>query len=188
MREIWLVRHSQRDTTIQEDQAAPLTLAGQARLPELTAYFQDKAPAAVYSSPYQRAMLTAEAIAAPMGLPVHCVAALRERSIGEWVADFESFARHQWTDPDFRLPQGESLWEVSQRMTKAFAEILTQTSGNLVITGHGTAFAVLLTQLTKGGFGFEDFQKMSEPDVYQLQPSADGDLWRCQRIDHFSFS
>ncbi|PNZ50941.1 hypothetical protein CD138_10660 [Staphylococcus intermedius NCTC 11048] len=92
---------------------------------------------------------------------------LRERVIGEWVDDFDRYAAEQWRDFEFRLPRGESLREVQQRIVQGFQDILSQEKREtIVISGHGTSLAVLFHVLTNGNFTYEQFKQMTMPDVY----------------------
>ncbi|WP_244913365.1 histidine phosphatase family protein [Staphylococcus intermedius] len=92
---------------------------------------------------------------------------MRERVIGEWVDDFDRYAAEQWRDFEFRLPRGESLREVQQRIVQGFQDILSQEKREtIVISGHGTSLAVLFHVLTNGNFTYEQFKQMTMPDVY----------------------
>lgn len=169
---IYFVRHSIRDTSV-HDESAGLSPEGYAQLSRLVAFFKDKAISAIYSSPYERVMETIRPVALDKGLEIQEVADLRERAIGTWVADFEQFAQAQWTDFDYSLPGGESLNTVKTRIWPVFEDLVRQHGQqDLIMAGHGTALAVLFSQLTD--FGYADFCQIQQPDVYAVDSLPDG--------------
>lgn len=166
MRNIYFVRHSIRDTTIQEDQIAPLTFEGHQLAVKLVDLFKEKSIKHIFSSPYLRAIQTIQPIADFYQLDVALVEELHERKVGTWVANFPEFTKKQWQDFDYHLAQGESLNQVLQRILPVYQEILDETTDDIIICGHGTAFAVLFYHLTKGQFTYEEFKEMEMPDVF----------------------
>ncbi|MHC5267807.1 histidine phosphatase family protein [Enterococcus sp. LJL98] len=166
MKHIYFVRHSIRDTSITHEEA-PLTMEGQGFAQNLSGYFIDKEIQHIFSSPFQRTMETIRPTATILGLPIIEKQALRERKTGTWLeTGFSVFAKRQWADFDYKMEQGESLREVSERILPAFKEILTNSAGHSIICGHGTAFSVLFHELTQQRFGYEQFLKLQMPDVY----------------------
>jgi len=86
--------------------------------------------AAIYSSPLERCVETAEAIAEPRGLPVDRVAALEEVGYGGWTG--KSFAqltrtalwnRVQHAPSSVRFPGGETLAEAQIRAVTALEAV-----------------------------------------------------------------
>lgn len=112
---------------------------------------------AVYSSDLQRARLTAEAIAAPLGLAVRSTALLRETMMGDWegLTSDDIIARGDQnllslyrSDPYINRPPGsEPMASVWHRMKSAAEQIRAeQLVGNVVVVGHGGSLRVLLCQ------------------------------------------
>ncbi len=118
---------------------------------------------AIYSSPLQRALSTAQAISAATGLDIHILGELREMNYGGWegrsfmeVRHEDADVYHRWiADPDAPCPRGESHNEVRRRMERAF-EIIRATNGSnngekaakrVVVVTHGTAIRVAATAL-----------------------------------------
>lgn len=112
--------------------------------------------AAIYSSPLQRARLTAEAIAAPHQLAVQVTSELRECNFGTWegLSRAEVQARspedaqrlQAWErDSTIAPPDGESFAAMQQRVT-AFVEQLaeTHTGQALALVSHVGPIKVLL--------------------------------------------
>ncbi|WP_197115927.1 histidine phosphatase family protein [Facklamia lactis] len=168
MRKIYLVRHSIRDFEVKNEEA-PLTKEGHDLARDLVQYFRGKGITAIYASPYRRVVQTLEPTAKDLGLPIIRIEDLCERSVGEWVNDFDQFAWKQWQDPHYKLTTGESLHEVRERVVPAFEKILHSNSSSIMIGGHGTALSVLLNHYTEGGFAYDEFKMMTMPDVYLLE-------------------
>jgi probable phosphomutase (TIGR03848 family) len=78
---------------------------------------------AIYASPLERTVETAQAIAAPRGLPLRLVEGLGEVKYGEWQgAELKELYKHElWPGVQFypsgtRFPGGETLGEAQMRM------------------------------------------------------------------------
>jgi 2,3-bisphosphoglycerate-dependent phosphoglycerate mutase len=164
-RKIYFVRHSIRDLSIHDDENAPLTNKGHELAYALADYFADKEITAIYSSPYKRTHQTVQPLSNLKHLPIHLENNLRERKIGRWIEDFDAFVENQWRDWDFKLENGESLNQVKNRMVPIVNSFLKETKGDIVLSSHGTALAVLFSYLTET-FSMEDFKEMTMPDVY----------------------
>jgi len=85
---LWLVRHGETDYNvagrIQGQIPTELNANGHAQAAKLARYFAPKPFAAVWSSDLPRARQTAEAIAAPLKLPVNTTTDFRERNFGQF--------------------------------------------------------------------------------------------------------
>ena len=110
----------------------------------------------VYCSDLTRSSQTAEAVGFAAAAPVLARADLREVSLGEWegrtfreiAARFPEQFRARGRDMGgFRPPGGESFVGCSQRVVRAFHEILGSTSGDLVIVGHAGVNRLLVCHL-----------------------------------------
>jgi phosphoserine phosphatase len=109
---------------------------------------------AVYTSDLARARVTAEAIAAPHGLPVLATCDLREAYLGAWQGRTVSEAAE--TDADLvalwrsdslvhRPPDGERLEDVSARAVAAARRIAEKHPGETVaVVGHGGSLKSIL--------------------------------------------
>jgi len=166
---IYFVRHAERDTTIHEDDSAPLTAKGHNDTLELKNFFHDKNIRAIYSSPYLRTIETIKLTADKLNLPIQQVDNLHERKIGSWIDDFPCYSKQQWEDFDYKRVNGESLKEVAERLLNSYEEITNNIESDIIICGHGTALAVLFHHLTDGEFGFEEWKRMTMPDLYSYE-------------------
>lgn len=95
---------------------------GRQQVQALAERLRDLPLAAVYSSPLERAVETAEAIAVPAGLMVQIVEGVGEVRYGEWEGgDLKELSKHElWPGVQFypsgtRFPGGETLGEVQMR-------------------------------------------------------------------------
>jgi broad specificity phosphatase PhoE len=117
--------------------------------------------AAVYTSPLERALETARAIAVQHGLEPVAVPALREieRGAAEGLA-FEAYPAELQaellTSPEsVRFPRGESFDDVRVRVAPAFAEIVAGHAGQTVaaVSHAGAIRAALAVWIEIGGDG-----------------------------------
>lgn len=107
----------------------------------------------VYASDLSRARETA-AIAAPHGLGINCVTALREINFGSWEGltyqEITASYPHEWEewrrDPGNRVvPGGESFQQVKERVWEAFNLIVGQEKGrNILLVAHGGSIRTLI--------------------------------------------
>lgn len=111
---------------------------------------------AVYSSPLSRARETAEAVAAPHGLPVQIAAELTDLDFGEWQGKpHEQVQREypdlylQWQQAPHRvkMPGGESLAQVRARALSAVERLAAQGDGLLAVVSHRVVLKVLFCAL-----------------------------------------
>ena len=109
-------------------------------------------PDAIYSSPLQRALTTAQAISDSTGLEVNVIDELREMNYGAWegrsfldVRKTDEASYRKWiAEEDFACPEGESHNGVLARMRHAFDQVRTKRP---VIVTHGTAIRIGATAL-----------------------------------------
>ncbi len=166
---IYFVRHAERDTAIHTDQEAPLTVKGYEDAEKLKYFFREKDINTIYSSPYLRTIETIKPTADKLNLSIQQVDDLHERKIGSWIDDFPRYSKQQWEDFDYKRLNGESLNEVAERLLIAYKEITNNIEDDIIICGHGTALAVLFHHLTDGEFGFEEWIRMTMPDLYSYE-------------------
>ena len=148
---IYLVRHAQArgnvEMTFQGHTDSGLTDAGREQLTFLQQRFAKVPIDAVYASPLERAMLTAQAIAAPHGLPVQPDPGLIEIDGGEmegqaWAALPERYPEQidNWyhCPEKFDPPKGESMQHVYARAIAAVERIARANPGRQVAAAtHG---------------------------------------------------
>lgn len=115
---------------------------------------------AVYSSPLQRALHTAQAIAAGLELEVCLDEGLAEYDLGDWEGKTYRvlFEQHQlWhhmkRDPDFAPHGGESPRQVAERFSAALLRIAaTHPRERVIVVTHGGALSLGLAHLVEGDY------------------------------------
>jgi broad specificity phosphatase PhoE len=154
-----LVRHGQTEANINQlwhgSTDTPLTELGEQQAARLGAYFHNDRPEihAIYSSPLQRARITAQHIAAASGHDLRIDARLMEFGAGELegkrfteMDGEDGFVRRMMADAHHRAPGGESRHEVTRRFVEAVEEFRINHPGeNLVVVSHGLAIAFALS-------------------------------------------
>jgi len=132
----------------------PLSDPGRAQAAALARRLAEERLSGLYSSPLQRALDTAKAIAVPHGLEVKTVAYLAELDFGAW--DGLSYGEIERGDPE-RLagwlahpasippPGGETLAHMSQRVVAATQAIVARhPQGVVAIVSHGGPIRALV--------------------------------------------
>jgi probable phosphoglycerate mutase len=125
----------------------PLDETGYCQAARLGRALASEKLAAIYSSDLQRAVSTAQAVAAATGAPIRPERALRERSFGcfeghtyaeievRWPADF---SRWRSREPGFGPAGGESLNVFSQRCVTAVLALAARHPGETIaVVAHG---------------------------------------------------
>ncbi|MGX7024950.1 histidine phosphatase family protein [Vagococcus hydrophili] len=166
MRKVYFIRHGLRDTTVKDDMLAPLTEQGRRDVEILSEKLLKEEITQIYTSPFLRAKETIMPLARQLNLEMNVIEELKEREVGSWVKDYQEFTKNQWADKAYKLESGESLNDVSKRGIATFNQLQKKSSGDFVISGHGTWLAVLFNHLTNGEFDYEGFREMNFPDVY----------------------
>lgn len=174
MTEFYFVRHAEPDYSNHDDMTRALTEKGLRDRLLAAEFLKDKNIAAVYSSPFKRAVDTVQPLADRLNLPILTDPDFRERRVDSvWVEDFDAFSRQQWSDFDFRLTDGETLRTVETRNLSALHRLLQKHPDKAVAVGsHGTALSALIHHYDKS-FGYDSFKT-----IQKLMP------W----VVHFSFA
>ena len=173
-----LIRHCQSSGQARD---AALTEAG-VRQAEALADFLSRFPVdRVAASPYRRAQQTIAPFAARAGLPVHADDRLVEQRLAAGPVDrWRDAVRASCGDAEFRLPGGESARDVLDRGWPALEELLEGRHRLPVAVTHGKFLSVILNSVD-GHFGYDEWQALSNPDVYALGDGPDGGL-RYERV------
>lgn len=182
MTTIYFIRHAESDYTERNDELRPLTDKGLIDRQLVTAYLMDKDIKIILSSPYKRAVDTLVDFANKVNLPIITVPDFRERKVdSEWIDDFDSFARQQWQDFNFKLSNGESLSEVQQRGIAALKKVLENYKNqNIAIGTHGTILSTIINFYDKS-FGYNEFNEIKHVMPWIVKFKFDGD--KCIEIE-----
>jgi probable phosphomutase (TIGR03848 family) len=138
MTRLLLIRHGandaqEKDVLIGWTPGVHLNRVGRAQAQALAQRLASIEMAAVYASPLERTLATAEAVAAPHGLPVVAREGLGEVRIGRWTGQpLEKLRKRRlWRKVQFvpsamRFPGGESFREVQARAVAELERICTE--------------------------------------------------------------
>ncbi len=162
----------------------PLNDHGRHQVERLATLMRNIGLGALYSSDLRRAVESAEVIGRHSGLDPMLGARLRERNIGRWQGLKLDEVR-QWFPKDytlysadrmnFRIPDGETLLDVQERMSAAFDDIVRQDAAETIgIVSHTDSIRVLLMKLIDG-FDAES-ARLGNSSVTTIV--RDGDGWR----------
>ena len=160
MTRIILARHGETEWNVEEifrgriDIELNETGIKQAEL--LAEYLSHVKIDAIYSSPLQRALKTAEAIAHYHDLNVEIAPGLIDFDYGEWQGLAHQEVRNKYKElyaewinsPDqVRIPTGESLSDVRERAMGVVSDIIAKYEGIVVLVSHRVVNKVLICAL-----------------------------------------
>lgn len=156
MRRLLLVRHGLTDHTGKLLSgwlpAIQLNDQGQAQVAALGQRLAEAHLDTVYSSPLERCVQTAEALASPHGLAVRVDEDFGEAHYGDWTGQSLSSVKQSdlWSvlerQPSaVRFPGGESLYELQTRSVLACERLAREHSGEVVVVcAHGDVIRAIL--------------------------------------------
>ena len=153
MTRIYLIRHAEAEGNLYRRihgwYNSLITVNGYRQIAALARRFRKIHIDAVYSSDLFRTMTTAGAVYKPKGLPLRTDAGLREVHMGWWEdrtwgevgrIDGSTLARFNATSPEWKVPGGESLDEVRQRVGSTLRKLAERhPDQTLAVFCHGTA-------------------------------------------------
>lgn len=167
--ELYFVRHAASDLSVKDERVRPLSEQGQQDAQKLLQVFENVKIDHIYSSPYARAIDTVKYLAESHGKTITSRENLRERTIGRWIDDFQSYAYAQWKDFHYTIEHGESLHDVQARNIAEVERLLDQHENSTIIIGtHGTALGTVLNYYDQD-FGFEQFWAMVDKMPYIMR-------------------
>ena len=152
-----LLRHGQTPMSVQKRYAGvsdvPLTEAGVRQAAAAAKRLASAGISVIVTSPLQRAVRTAEEVAAATGGSVATDEGFRETDFGAWEGLTFAEVRQRWpsemaawlADPEVAPPGGESFAEVSKRVTDALHRALAGREGQtILIVSHVTPIKTLV--------------------------------------------
>ncbi|MGG6310371.1 histidine phosphatase family protein [Paenibacillus macerans] len=167
MKNIYLVRHCK--ATGQEPEAS-LTSQGVKESIQLVDFFKDKHIDVIYSSPLLRAIETIRPFANEVGQEVIIEERLKERvlstiDLDNWMMKLEA----TYEDLDLSFEGGESSREAMARGISFIEELLNrQEVRNFIVVSHGALLSLMIKHFVNG-FGYEEWKRMRNPDIYHLK-------------------
>ncbi len=148
MTSIFFIRHAQSDFKISNEVIRPLTPKGINDSNKLIPFFEGKIIDYIFSSPYKRCIDTLKPLSDSKNIKIIINNALHERIIGQYfpeLKDFTEFSRQQWNDFNYKLPNGECLYDVQKRNINVINSLLkVEINKSIVIGTHGTSLCTIL--------------------------------------------
>jgi broad specificity phosphatase PhoE len=190
---LYLVRHGETDSNVegrtQGARDVPLNALGRRQADAVAARLSPTALTAVYASTSSRAIDTAAPIAVVGGLEVASDARFAELDQGDLDGLTGKELRHQhpeflkrWRDEDpatLRMPGGETLGEVQQRMIEATESAVEAAPDDaaIAIVSHNLALRALLCHIL--GVPLISFRRFRHDiaAIAEIEAPADTDDW-----------
>lgn len=178
MLSVLLIRHAEPvsvDSGL-NDYERPLTERGHRDVGELAASLAEVDLAAIYSSPYLRAVQTVEPLARRRGLGIDLLDDLRERLVplmppADWRAQLE----RSWRDFDYKPDGGETNRNAQSRALAVLDALRARHArGTLALGSHGTLIALMLNAIAPT-VGFAFWSEIPMPAIYRLERVDD--IW-----------
>jgi probable phosphoglycerate mutase len=159
--DLFLIRHGETawnsQARFQGHQDSPLTATGIAQAEAAATYLRTHALNALYASDLPRTLQTAQPIASATGLKIIPEPALRERNLGifegltreEIEARYrDDFARYVAREPEYSVPNGESLSQLNLRGKRVMERIARLHVGErIAVVSHGALLTTFLRHL-----------------------------------------
>ncbi len=167
-----LIRHGENDYVKTGRMAGRLpgvhlNERGQQQVHELAEALAKAPIQAIYSSPIERAMETAEPLAAKLGLQVNVRPGLLETNIGEWsgmelkaVRKLPEWKTVQSAPSRFRFPGGESFAEIQSRLVNEIESIAKGYKGGELVACISHADPIKLIVAYYMGMPLDHFQRL----------------------------
>ena len=170
---IVLVRHAEAVAPSDpryEQNDRPLAGGGHREAQRLSDQLAAEAVAAIYSSPYPRAVQTVEPLARLLGLEISLVDDLRERLLSRGaLPDWREQLQRSWTDFGYARTDGESSAEAQRRVSGVLSTLRRgHSGGRIVVASHGNLIALALHAIAPERVDFEFWAAMPTPAVYVL--------------------
>ena len=177
-KKIYVIRHCEAAGQSSE---AQLTAKGMAQAAELAKFFANVRIERIISSPFRRAIQSIEQIAEREHIKLEIDDQLAERILStEVLTDWLEKLEATFTDLDLKFDRGESSREAMNRIVSVVEEIFSSGSETTLIVTHGNLLSLLLKYYLTD-FGFEEWKRLSNPDVFLIKLNEDeitiGRLW-----------
>ena len=170
MTRLFLVRHCE---SAGQDAAAPLTPAGQLQAIALADYLETLGVELLVSSPYARAQQSIAPLARRLGLPVEIDPRLAERVLSAAPLEhWREAIRRTFEDLDLVWPGGESSRTAMARGRAAIDALRARSVRGVAVVTHGNLMTLVLRSFDTR-FGFQAWERLSNPDVYCLEAEAE---------------
>lgn len=167
---IYMVRHAESPYDDGNERTRGLTAKGKMDVDKVTKILIGEGIDIIISSPYSRAVLSVEGLAAHLNLEIETFEDLRERHFasGE-IIDLMSNIRHHFYNFEYTLPGGESNADCQNRSVSVLNTILKQHQGKKIAIGtHGLVMTLMMNYFDSN-YGLEFLDQLKKPDIYKMQ-------------------
>jgi broad specificity phosphatase PhoE len=161
MTELILARHGETDWNVQEvfrgRADVDLNTTGKKQAELLAQYLKASKPEAIYSSPLERALRTAQIVAGQhFRVKVEPVMDLIDLDYGEWQGVSKEDVKEKYPElyerwlrepHRVKMPSGESLNNVKKRTQKVIDEIVAEHEGTILVISHRVVLKVIILSL-----------------------------------------
>ncbi len=139
----------------------------------------------IISSPFKRAMQTIEKLSEDFNTNIEISEALIEINIGK----DPNLSKHQiiekmWSDKNFKVNSGSSQSEhvdmISEKINAILGDFFKK-DYNLILISHGNSIGIILKYFLNTNFTFNDWKKISMPDMYCLGFDKDNKITSFKR-------
>lgn len=174
---LYIIRHCHAEG---QEADAKLTELGEKQAEELAQFLKNISVEIIISSPYTRAIHTIQPLALLKGMAINTDVRLKERVLSQHsLPDWLEKLRATFEDGNLKYDSGESSNEAAERIRAVVDEILESEYETVVLVTHGNLMSLLLREYTDG-FGFNEWQTLSNPDVYLIEGSKE--ITSCERV------
>lgn len=164
-KKIYIVRHCEATGQAPE---SPLTDKGFKQAQYLAEFFSDKKIERIISSPFLRANQSVELISRKVDLDIEIDERLSERILSTTnLSDWYEKLKTTFDDLELKFEGGESSQEAMNRIVAVVEELIKAEYEHTLIVTHGNIMSLLLKKY-QSEIGFLDWEKLSNPDVFQL--------------------
>jgi 2,3-bisphosphoglycerate-dependent phosphoglycerate mutase len=168
MKKLYCIRHC---SARGQEPEAQLTAEGEKQALSLSLYMKELEIDRMISSPYERAKQTVRYLAESKHLIIEIDERLAERRLaGADIPDWREHLKHSFDDVHAVLPGGESSYAASIRVLSLVDELTKREENHIVLVTHGNLLALLLKAFDPSA-GFHTWQKLTNPDVYEIDLS-----------------
>jgi 2,3-bisphosphoglycerate-dependent phosphoglycerate mutase len=189
MTEVYLIRHSEKyrnfNNIINDDsfqlfnEKIILSINGEMLANKLANMEEMSNIDVVFASNYVRSIGTAKYIAYRNKIDVNIDKNFGERIYGINSVDgiMDNFNVKQWNDIDYKLPNGESRRDVTNRMYNALIRVINDYKNKrIAIVSHGTAISFLLDKWCDVFVNYNNDNKMNTKIVFKNKIIFDNNI------------
>ncbi|MGG2027031.1 histidine phosphatase family protein [Gottfriedia sp. S16(2024)] len=165
-KEIYIIRHCE---AVGQPYEANLTKRGLHQANHLADFFSKIKIDQIISSPFLRAFQSIEPTSNEKKIDIVLDDRLSERMLSsidlpDWLDKLEA----TFEDMELKFDGGESSQEATNRAISVIDEIIKSENKSTIVVTHGNLMSLILKQFNEE-FGFENWKKLSNPDIYLLK-------------------